>query len=40
MKKHSLEENEDHDEPTIDSMSLEAQAATRERRQQYELWVQ
>ena len=28
MKKHSLEENEDHDEPTTDSMSLEAQAAT------------
>ena len=29
VRKHSLEKIEDHDEPTTDSMSLEAQAATK-----------
>ena len=29
MKKHSLEESEDLDEPTTDSMSFEAQVPTK-----------
>ena len=31
MKKHSLEESEDLDEPTTDSMSFEAQVSTKKK---------
>ena len=31
MKKHSLEEGEDLDEPTTDSMSFEAQVSTKKK---------
>ena len=38
MKKHSLEESEDLDEPTTDSVSFEAQVITyKEEREQYSL---